>query len=656
MSSEFNQIYFVWHPKDNETVNKYYEYTVKSFNRDVLRPVSRSLILPILFRTSINGNMVPKEIDFISGKSIIFCFSSKWVTGNDEWREYYSSLVSDNSIVIPVALAGNNSFNLNFPLSEYNFIREYDFNERTKEVEFLVSASQAIIKNLNGSIDKSGDELTTKLFLSHAKNDNWATDIAKSLKTIIDNTSLKNFFDSVNIHASFRFSDEIKSGISDSTVISIQSDSYSSRYWCQKEIHYAKEKNVPIIVVSSLKNGEDRIFPYSSNVPSIYVDSNTILSDSDAYRIIERALIETLKALYNESKLKKYEDQHTHYICRAPEPFDLKILNLSDRHIRKIVYPDPPVYEFESKLFNDFGVEVVTPLTNNDIDLTDLKIGISISDPSNSEMNYIGISSEYLKRISQSLSQYILFKNGSVVYGGDLRPAGHTEFIFDEAMVVQDRMKTNAIKVYNYLAWPLYLANEEELCDWIAKYNSIASFVRVPLPDEIINQIDNKKFLPPDSIENKIIWCKSLTYMRRKLIANTNARVCIGGLLTGYKGVCPGVLEEILLAIEAEQPIYLLGAFGGAVEKVCQLIKNSEVCDEFTYDWQLSKSDDYQKVNKVVGFNWKTRIDELKKFDLKDLSRLNGLSPDENITLFNTLDVSVAMNLIFKGLVKVYEK
>ncbi len=64
----------------------------------------------------------------------------------------------------------------------------------------------------------------------------------------------------------------------------------------------------------------------------------------------------------------------------------------------------------------------------------------------------------------------------------------------------------------------------------------------------------------------------SLTALRRHLAKETDARVLIGGKECDYKGDMPGVLEEALLAIEADQPLYLAGGFGGATATIAALV------------------------------------------------------------------------------------
>ena len=55
--------------------------------------------------------------------------------------------------------------------------------------------------------------------------------------------------------------------------------------------------------------------------------------------------------------------------------------------------------------------------------------------------------------------------------------------------------------------------------------------------------------------------------MRRTMLAQTNARILLGGRVENYKGVMPGIAEEALLSLQVGQPLFLLGGFGGCTLK-----------------------------------------------------------------------------------------
>lgn len=61
---------------------------------------------------------------------------------------------------------------------------------------------------------------------------------------------------------------------------------------------------------------------------------------------------------------------------------------------------------------------------------------------------------------------------------------------------------------------------------------------------------------------------RALTNMRHYLRRHTSARVFLGGKRRGFRGEIPGLMEEALLAVQAEQPIYLAGGFGGVTADI----------------------------------------------------------------------------------------
>ena len=111
-----------------------------------------------------------------------------------------------------------------------------------------------------------------KIFLSHAKEGKNGLNVARQLKALIDDSTMKRFFDSNDIAPGYRFDNEIINNIKESSVVIINSDIYSSRYWCQREVQVAKEFERPIIEVDLIDKEMDRKFPFASNVPVVRVN------------------------------------------------------------------------------------------------------------------------------------------------------------------------------------------------------------------------------------------------------------------------------------------------------------------------------------------------------------------------------------------------
>ncbi len=658
-------VIFVWHPVDANEVIPIVEYCYSQFSRDVNKPFSRSMNLPIFFRTT-SKKGIPEKIEITSDKTIIFVFVSKEFT-DDSWVAYISDLPkNENVIVIPIAM---DRYALNFTdlFNGVNFIRAYEFDQLYLNDYFFIAISHEIYRwalNKNFSRAALGKDNAIELFISHAKDGKNGIKLATDLKGFIDNSQMRNFFDATDIAVGYKFDDEIIGYIKKSTIIAIHSDIYSSRYWCQREILCAKENNRPIIAVDTLEDFEDRSFPFVSNIPGVHVHVNGTTSTGDLLRILRSALLETLRFFYSELLLKEYIHEgwiepDAKIISRPPEVSDIEKLLFCDgedikcKH-KSIVYPEPPLYSEELNFISKLGIKVSTPLTIDFSLLHNKKIGISISDPSEEELVYIGQNSKHLIQLSQDIARHLLARNATLIYGGDLRKDGFTQFIFEEAKVLKSRMKSQGcVQIKNYIAWPIYRKDTVDIKMWKADNISIAEMKEYPYAEDVIDLIPSGDiFLPPTNSQNLFVWSRCLTEMRKKMIEESDVRICAGGRHSGYKGKMPGVLEEIIIAAETKRPIFLLGGFGGITASVCKVIQNKPTPQELTLNWQIQNNPGYkgllefcQSRDVQYSADYSLIIDIIRSANLN-----NGLCKADNDRLFITPYIDEALNLVFKGL------
>jgi hypothetical protein len=160
--------------------------------------------------------------------------------------------------------------------------------------------------------------------------------------------------------------------------------------------------------------------------------------------------------------------------------------------------------------------------------------------------------------------------------------------------------------------------------------------------------------------------------MRAKLASETDARILLGGRSCRFLGLYPGIFEEALLAIERDQPLYVLGAFGGAARLVARALCGERPA-ELDIQYQTGKSEDYaqalrvyeakrvrQPELKLAPANYETAIATLAGHGASGaknpsrLARANGLDDAENRILFGTASLDEALHLIMKGLGQVF--
>ncbi|MFD1989949.1 TIR domain-containing protein [Paenibacillus nicotianae] len=663
-------IYFVWYPSNVDKVKPIFDHCFSLLSRDVDKPFSRSMNLPVYYRTSTHKG-IPKDIEGLSKKNIVFIFISRDLIIDNSWKEYIERMKNTEDLIcIPIAL---DRFAFQSPVFKHeNFIRFFEFEQTHLNDLFFISVTHEIYRfalNEKFQTMSNGKDNALKIFLSHTKNGENGVVLAQALKRFIDNSSMRNFFDATDIAPSYRFDNEIIEHIKGSTVIAIHTDSYSSRYWCQREIISAKENNRPIIAVDSLEEFEDRRFPFAMNMPSIHLNFDVEPTKKDLLRILSAALLETVRYFYAKLLLEEYQStgiipEDAKILSRPPEASDLeKILSINEEkaivsQFKQLFYTEPPVYSEEINLLSKLGIKCNTPLKLNYCDLLNHNFGISISDLSVEEATEIGQTSNHLIQVSQDLTRHLISRGAKIIYGGDLREDGFTEFIFNESLAYQTRTMTDEIQLSNYIAWPIYKADTESVKDWKANYISIAKMIELPPADDVLEFIPSKEsFLPPSNTQNLYVWSRNLTEMRKIISAKCSVRICAGGKLTGYKGIMPGVLEEILFTSQRNLPIYLLGGFGGVTASICKSIQNKVMSIELTKGWQIENNGGYKEVLELYSernpniINYEEIASSIINLDLK-----NGLSEEENLKLFNTPFIDEALYFVFKGLKNILSK
>jgi hypothetical protein len=149
--------------------------------------------------------------------------------------------------------------------------------------------------------------------------------------------------------------------------------------------------------------------------------------------------------------------------------------------------------------------------------------------------------------------------------------------------------------------------------------------------------------------------------MREEIVAKTQARIMMGGRTSGFKGKYPGLVEEVLLTLQANKPLFLLGGYGGASHAICQALQGGQP-EALTESYQC-RNEPYKTL--LQEYNQRIADQQLdltpidypalnKTFTGIGLSGLNnGLTDEENSTLFATINNEEAIGLILTGLSRI---
>jgi hypothetical protein len=674
-------VYVAWRPEaDAAGVDKsrgleLARLIYSTFTRDIEKPLNYGLGIPVFFRSVASGQVArtPPQIEFEQAErsAVILLVNSAMVTDPD-WEEYVTELsrrvsaASGRHRIFPVSLS-KAALQFDSALGQTNFIRYHEFvsDGGQNSSELMLWLTHELCRFLNRPRSAApGAVLSPKpirLFISHAKQD--GVPLAEKFREAIADTPAAAFFDSIDIAPGYDFGAEIESNIRESTLLVLQSDVYSSRPWCRREVLMAKKLHRPIMIVNAIEEDEKRSFPYMGNVPVIR------WSGKNHQRIVGLALREHLRFLYNECRIDALRragriPQGALVLMRPPEILDFQ--NIAARAANEgdnkalVIYPDPPLGAEEDMLLSAFSGDVsFTTLTMpaEKVMLTGKTISLSISE--SADLAVLGFDETHLRDTLIGFTRQLLARDATVAYGGDLRAGGFTRGLFD---LVRAHNSSGAPEAYrpvrNYVAWPLHLQVDE---DAEAELIKVGRLYRVPLPGDLVQDpgVAADLFLPPNTRVNRYIWARSLTAMRERMSEQTDARVLMGGKLKGYTGKYPGLLEEAYLVLRASKPLYLLGAFGGCTRAVIELVEGGHP-KSLTEDFQC-KDESYKQL--VEEYNSRASAKPelgLEQIEYEGVGHAfreagpaglhNGLDAEENRRLFHAVDQDEIIYLVLKGL------
>ena len=608
--------------------------------RNANEPLVDGLDIPVYFQTNQeDGNIYDVRKAINADKVVVLLLVDLCMFNSSAWANYINELVNDekNGVVkvLPVALC-QYAFDINHELGKQQYIRLKNFNIRDCWKEFLIRFYDDLIRTLCKSQEK------LQIFISHTKKDEDRMGIEKAneLKAYLRaDTKLNSFYDANDILDGYSFGDQITENLKKSLLIILETSTYSDREWCRIEAIVGKENYVPTVVVSLFNGMIPRTFPYLGNTPKIRFDANWD-------EVICLLLRTALDKYYEERYLENFSQANSKVIPMMPEFINIGKVD----GVNQILYPEPPLgneeLEVVKRQFPTITFNTPSQIFAASRFLEGKNVAISISESPDSSS--LGIGKAMFEDLSVELARHLLVSGAHLVYGGDLRPGGFTELFKDLAYQYGIYEKDKTLKNYftNYLAWPIYIGMTPATQ---AEYKSCRVHCQKAAIPDIIPVALRDLMVPPTTVENMYYWAESLRAMRQEMESHIDARIILGGRITGFKGYMPGLYEEATYAAKANHPLFLLGGFGGASARLIQLIKGetsseelfAECCSNHSYQDFVSYLDkEKEEMNFKALDVFSNNMDVLK----------NGLSKEDNERLFVTTNVTEIIALILKGL------
>lgn len=623
--------------------------------RDANHPFEDGLDIPVYLRTGDDEQMhdiKPISLDNTDRTFVLVLVDDKMYC-SDVWKKYLGGVVAlehnnpDKVQIVCVELS-KYAFDIGHGLSDKQFIRLKSFSIQDNWKEFQTRLFDNIIRFILGR------ELTKlKIFISHSKKDENKIGLKRAIEFrgyIRSKTKLDSFFDASDILDGQDFENQIRNNAAgeQSLLVILNSNTYSEREWCQKEVLFAKKNKIPAIAVSLLDGEVKRSFPYISNIPYIRFNDNW---DDVLILILRTALDQYSQAQYLANLHGEMDepDRNTFQTLPfSPEAYSYVYEELASN----IIYPEPPLTKDELDVLKKIAgneKQFLTPmqLLAQTVNLKGKNVAISVSEAPDSDV--LGYGTEMIRDLTIELSRHLLIAGAKMLYGGDLRKYGYTELFCDLSLQYKDyqgNVDRETFFFQNFFAWPIHLNFSYETK--LQYVNSRVKPIFVDCPEEYWG--DKNKPISPVNNENNYAFALSLLKMRKQMESETEARVILGGRTSGFCGFMAGVIEEFVQAVMAGHPIYLLGGFGGAASLLASLIKK-----EIGIDKVIAEARKTQRYADFMSYCCEKGIDmgynQLEEIVAGGIACLNnGLSEEENNLLLQSTDVIEIVGLIIKGL------
>ena len=365
-------LYVVWHPGyiPDEIVAELMHH---HFGTDRYSNIVGGAGVSVLFRNAnVPGSATPLPIDWDEADATAAVVLLDSALANDSaWMQYVQELIEQGESkgftarVFPVAMETGVPDALRHTphdiqaLPWYRWAGSQTDREQRLLRELTYEFSRMLRYRLAQGIGNSEDNLrryreNIQVFLSHSKHDDQGELVANAVRDWLhDNSALSSFLDVYDIPAGLSSSAVIFDTIRDGIMVTVYTDSYSSREWCRREVIEAKRRNIPMLVIDCLQTIDVRSFPYLGNVPVIRMDPE---SRGQVGEVAGRLLDELFKSFLWRCRVERFREPYPQimFIPRSPELISLVAMpdNFSGGE-RSIVYPGPPLSMEEAQLFAD---------------------------------------------------------------------------------------------------------------------------------------------------------------------------------------------------------------------------------------------------------------------------------------------------------------
>jgi hypothetical protein len=599
----------------------------------------------------------------------------------DEWNNCINALAADanpdRDLILPLSVQAD-AARVTAAFDDVNHIVARNPGGLVEDDKIFQAVYTAMLRLLVPALPR--------VFLCHAKAD--GSGIARRVRRYLyEETQLSSFFDLHDVPHGHQVRKSIEESIRDSVLLVIWTDRLLDSPWCQMEIIEARRQQRPLLLLDALATTTPRLFPFLGNMP-------VVRWRRDPSPVVSAILLELIRTYHLQAVFESRRERRPGVPSFCLHPPDL--LDSSFERTTAItsnenrlaseelpdpdlwVYPDPPLKSVELEVLRElvprkrflslFEWQALRAADALDTDWDDkvsvrpdplrgLRVGISVS--ASDTWIDMGLMGEHQGELSFQIALMLILLGTKLVWGGDLRPDG---FGGQLKWIVQAyQHPTRAPQDHVAMVVPYTLTPEMRLDASAIKARRAFAQVRL-MPSPVTSE-------PPDpaSIEGRALAALALSAMRSELALGCDARIVLGGGVSKFQGLYPGIAEEAYETVRSDRPLYVVGGFGGAARAVYEAIADprspgAEQLVEAARTVGAAASEEARRVHAALvasakvpdlAFAPERMIAAFSDLGPEGLARCNGLSIDENDRLSKSQDVDEVLTLIVKGMVEV---
>lgn len=274
----------------------------------------------------------------------------------------------------------------------------------------------------------------------------------------------------------------------------------------------------------------------------------------------------------------------------------------------------------------------------------------------------MGLMGEHQDELSFQIALQLILLGAKLVWGGDLRPDGFGSQL--KWIVQAYQHPAQAPQDHVSMVVPYTPAPEATLDASAIEARRTFAQIRLMPPPVMLTSPEPSE---PSSIEGRALTALALSTMRFELARDCDARIVLGGGISKFKGLYPGIAEEAYETVRSGRPLYVVGGFGGAAMAIYEAIAvprspGAERLMEAARTAGAAASEEVRRAHAALtasaeipdlAFAPERMIAAFSGLGPEGLAQRNGLSIDENDRLSKSQDIDEVLALIVKGIIGV---